>query len=275
MALGLPGDDQRVEFQQLVHQTVVLPVNGPSVRAVQHLGPQHRIILGERVAALDLEARLAVARQVVEEQCLLDRRDQAVADAAENRVVGPDHQQVLARLAQPAAVVQQVPLQGVDVAARHAAGDRRIYLPDTVFNILHRYRRHRLRMLAVCVHQEHRVEDLHGGMGVEGGMDLGNRREVAVDEGAQAGVVFDRAAPRTTAHEQLEIRQAEGVLHVDGQQANPFLVGSRRRDAVFPGPGRRLPRAFAVRHAPHVAHRVGIEMVRHGKLAPVHRCTLH
>ena len=275
MALGLPGDDQRVERQQLVHQPVVLPVNGPSVRAVQHLGPQHRIILGERVAALDLEARLAVARQVVEEKRLLDRRDQAMADAAENRVVGPDHQQVLARLVQPAAVVQQVPLQGVDVAARHAVGDRRIYLPDTVFNILHRYRRHRLRMLAVRVHQENRVEYLHDGMGVEGGMDLGNRRQVAVDEGAQAGVVLDGAASRTTADEQLEIRQAEGVLHVDGQQANPLLVGSRRRDAVLLGPGRRLSGAFAIRHAPHLAHRIGIEMVRDGKLTPIHACALH
>ena len=227
------------------------------------------------VAALDLEARLAVACEVVEEQGLLHRRDQAVADAAQNRVVGPDHQQVLARIAQLAAVVQQVPLQGIDVAARYAVGDRRIHLPDTVFNVIERHRRQRLRMFAVRIDQEHRVEDLHSRMGVEGGMDFGDRGKVAVDEGAQAGIVIDGAASRTPADEQLEIRQAEGVLHVDGQQADPFPVGSRRRDAVLPGPGRRLPGAVSVRHAPDLAHRVGIEMFRDGKLTPVHACALH
>ena len=215
-----------------------------------------------------------MAREVVEEQRLLHRRDQAVADAAQDRVIGPDHQQVLARIAQLAAVVQQVPLQGIEVAARHAVGHRRVHLPDAVFDVLERHRCHRLRMLAVRIDQEHRVENLHGRVGVEGGMDCGDRRQVAVDEGAQAGVVLHSAAPRAAADEQLEVRQAEGVLHVDGQQANPLVVSGRGRDAVQRGPGRRLPRAFAVRHTPHLPHRVGSEMVRDGKFAPAHGCVL-
>ena len=45
-------------------------------------------MLGARVVALDLEGGLAVAGDAVEEDRLLDRRHERVADAAEHRVVG-------------------------------------------------------------------------------------------------------------------------------------------------------------------------------------------
>ena len=214
-------------------------------------------------------------RQVVEEQRLFHGGHQAVADAAENRVVGPDHQHVLARVSQLAAVVHQVPLKGVDVAAGYAVGHRRVYLPDALVNVLQRHGCHRLRVLAIRVDQKDRVENLHGRVRVERRVNLGDRCQVTVDEGAQPAVVLNRAASRTAADEQLEIRQAEGVLHVDRQQAYAPLVGKRGRNAVLSGPGRRLRRAFTVRHSPHLSHGDGVEVFRNGKLTPVHGCALH
>ena len=60
-------------------------------------------------------------------------------------------------------------------------------------------------MLASVVHQEDGVEDLHGSVCVHGGIDLGNRAEIAIDEPAQPDVVLDSAAPGTTADKELEI----------------------------------------------------------------------
>ena len=61
-----------------------------AVRSLGHLRAEHRVVLGERVVALDLEVGLAVPGDAVEEDRLLDRRDERVADAAEHGVVGPD-----------------------------------------------------------------------------------------------------------------------------------------------------------------------------------------
>ena len=64
--------------------------------------------------------------------------------------------------------------------------------------------------------------------------------EVAVDELAQAAVVVDRARARAAADEQLEARDAERVLHVDGDQADAEAVLGRRPDPVLARPRRRL-----------------------------------
>ncbi len=72
----------------------------------------------------------------------------------------------------------------------------------------------------LVIHQEDGVEDLHGGMGIQGGGDLGDPAQVAVDEFAQAAVVFHCAHAGATADEQLKTGDAEGVLHIDGDQSD-------------------------------------------------------
>ena len=97
---------------------------------------------------------------------------------------------------------------------------RRVEFPASLEQIVIRDQRQRGRVLALCVHQEHRVEDLHGGVGIQRGGDVGDRPQVAVDELAQAAVVFHRAHPGAPADEQLEAGDAEGVLHVDSDQGD-------------------------------------------------------
>ena len=72
-------------------------------------------------------------------------------------------------------------------------------------------------MIAVLVDQPDRVEDLHRMMGVEARQDLRDRAEVAVDESAQTTVVVDRSRARASGDEELEVRDAERVLDVDGE----------------------------------------------------------
>jgi hypothetical protein len=99
-------------------------------------------------------------------------------------------------------------------------------------------------VLALLVDEPDRVEDLHLMVGVEARDDLGDRAEVAVDELAQAAVVVHCAGARPAAHEQLEAGDAEGVLDVDGQQAQAERVAGRRAKPVAVRP--RLPRARPV-----------------------------
>ena len=67
-----------------------------AVRALRHLGPEHRVVLGQRRVALHADERLGVPCDGVEEDRLLDRGHESVADSPEHRVVGPDRQLVLA-----------------------------------------------------------------------------------------------------------------------------------------------------------------------------------
>ena len=120
-------------------------------------------------------------------------------------------------------------------------------------------------MLAAPVHQPDGVEDLHRPMGVQGRDHPRDRAEVAVEERAQAPIVVDRPGPGAAAHEQLEARDAEGVLHVDRDQADPQPILGGRPDAVRPCPRGRLGRPLLVRHAPDLAHPRGREMRRDGQ----------
>jgi hypothetical protein len=110
------------------------------------------------------------------------------------------------------------------------------------------------------------VEHLHRMVGVEAGNDLRDRAEVAIDELAKTAVVIDRARARTSRDKELEVRDAEGVLDVDGQQAEAERVLGRRSKAVALGPRRRLTRAVLVRNPPDRADAAWLEVRRKRKL---------
>jgi hypothetical protein len=74
---------------------------------------------------------------------------------------------------------------------------------------------------AVFVHEPDAVEDLHCLVRVQRGHHLRERVQIPVDELAQAPVVIDCACPRAPRDEQLEAGNAEGVLDVDGHEADP------------------------------------------------------
>jgi hypothetical protein len=206
-------------------------------------------VLGERLLALDLELGAAVAGGAMEEDRLLDRGHERVADAAEHRVVGPDREVVLPADGQLPGVMREVALRvlGVDPERR---GHARVHLPAPRLHLHVRDEGVGRRMAAVLVHEPDRVEDLHGAMGVEARHDLRDRAEVAVDEVAETAVVVDGSGSRTPSDEELEARDAEGVLDVDGEQAHLEAVLARGPQVVFPRPVRRLAGTLLVGDSP-------------------------
>ena len=116
------------------------------------------------------------------------------------------------------------------------------------------------RVLSFGVHQEGRVEDLHGQVGVHGGGDVGDAVQVVVDEAAQADVVLHRAAARPPGDEEFEVGQAEGVLHIDEHQGDAGRILRRWRDGVLLRPGAGLTGAGFVIHLPDLADFFGVEM---------------
>ena len=207
--------------------------------------------------ALHLEVGLAVARDPVEEERLLDRRHERVADAAEQRVVRPDRQLVLAALGEASRVVAKHLARRIRARCPRlsaAAGFTR-QRPDSTSSAETSV--YGARVIALVVDEPDGVEDLHRLMRVEARHDLRDRAEVAVDELAEPAVVVDRAGARATADEELEARDAEGVLDVDGEQADaervvcgrPIAVLLRPRPAPR-GPAPRTERARPRRPAP-------------------------
>jgi hypothetical protein len=122
-------------------------------------------------------------------------------------------------------------------------------------------------MVALVVHQPDRVEDLHGVMGVEARDDLRERAEVAVDELAQPAAVVHGARARPPGDEELEAGDAEGVLDVDGKEADADRVLSCRPEPVLLGPGSGLVGALLVADAPDLADAVRVEVRRNRELA--------
>ena len=108
-------------------------------------------------------------------------------------------------------------------------------------------------MVALVVDEPDGVEDLHRPVRVEAGDDLRDRAEVPVHEVAEAPVVVDRAGAGAAADEELEVGDAERVLDVDGEQADPERVVRRRADPVLLGPRSCLARALLVGDAPDLA----------------------
>ena len=106
-------------------------------------------------------------------------------------------------------------------------------------------------------------------MGVEARNDLRDRAEVAIDELAEAAVVVDGAGARPARDEQLEARDAEGVLDIDCQKTEAERVRSRRTHTVTQSPRRRITGAVLVRNAPDRAHAARLEVRRERKLTHV------
>src|SRR5215467_12191024 len=95
VALRLTRDDDGVEAEQVRDQRLVPSAENLALGSAEHLRPENRVVLRQWAAALELESGLRLPRDGVEEDRLLDRAHERVADAAEERVEGPHRQVVL------------------------------------------------------------------------------------------------------------------------------------------------------------------------------------
>ena len=105
MALRLSRDDHRFEREQVVDEGGVdrsYPLAGG---VLGDLGVENRVVLGEGILAFHLHPRRRLPGDRVEEDRLLDDRDEGVAGTADHRVVGPHDQGVLAAFVEPPHVV--------------------------------------------------------------------------------------------------------------------------------------------------------------------------
>jgi hypothetical protein len=118
-------------------------------------------------------------------------------------------------------------------------------------------------MPTVGIYPEDGVEDLHAGVGVQRRDDLRDAAQVPVEELTQPPVVVDGTATRSTADEQLMLRQAERILTVDEHEAGPLDIGTRRRNPVCSRPRDGVGCSGGVVDPPHRLHRCGIEVRRH------------
>jgi putative NADH-flavin reductase len=76
---------------------------------------------------------------------------------------------------------------------------------------------------------------------VEARKDLRDLAKVAIEELAQTAVVVNRARPGASRDEELEVRDAEGVLNVDGEDAEAKGVVVGAAEAVLVSLRVRLP----------------------------------
>ncbi len=240
VALGLTGYNARVETEQMVDEGGVCRGDGTTVQIVENLGAEDRIVLGQWMVSLDLEARRLRAGDGVHEHRLLHCGHERVPDSAQHGVIGPDHQGV-ASLGKALDVMQRVRLQARRVGDRQPRRHRRVDLPPAGLDVVHGD--HGLAAhggLAVGVQPEQRVEDLHRHVRVQGDDDLADPVGVLVDELTQADAVVDGAPPRRSPDEQLVVGQAEGILAVDEQERSPMRVFSGGVHVGGGGPGSGL-----------------------------------
>jgi hypothetical protein len=255
VALGLPGEDDRVVPEQPLDQRVVPRGDRLAVRPVRDLRPQHGVVLCERVRALDLEVRLATARDRVEEHGFLDGRDESVPDPAEHRVVGPDREVVLPAALERAGVVQEVPLPVLGVHGDALEGGR-VHAPASALDVVGGNERVRGWVSTLVVDEVPGVEDLHRLVRVHRRDDARDRIEVLIDELAQAPVVVERARAAAPRDEELELGQTEGVLDVDEHDAEAEGILVRRAQRMLARPLARFSRTLLVPHRPDLADAV-------------------
>jgi hypothetical protein len=143
-----------------------------------------------------------------------------------------------------------------------APRDRRVEAPEAPLDVLGRDERVRIRVAPFGIHEIDPMEDLHRLVRVHRRDDLRDGVQVAVDELAEPHIVLDRPAPRPPRHEQLEVRDAERVLDVDDDEAEPALVLRGRSDAVPSRPLLSLRRSLLVWDPPDLADPRRIEMGR-------------
>ena len=113
---------------------------------------------------------------------------------------------------------------GVVAVEAQGIGHGRVDPEAAALDILGRYEGVRPRVIAVAVDEPDGVKDLHRVVGVEARQDLRDDPKVPVQKLDQAAVVIDCAAPRASTDEQLERGDAERVLDVDYEQADPKRV---------------------------------------------------
>src|SRR5215218_1904906 len=99
-------------------------------------------------------------------------------------------------------------------------------------------------------------------VGVEARKDLCDCAEVAVDKLTQTTVVVHSARARTPRDEELEVRDTECVLDVDGEEAEAKGVLCRWAQSVLLGPHLRLARPVLVWNSPNFAYAARLEVLR-------------
>jgi hypothetical protein len=90
--------------------------------------------------------------------------------------------------------------------------------------------------------------------------DARDRVEVSVDELTEPTVVVDRPRAAAAGDEELEIRQAERVLDVDREEADPEAVLGRGRYGMLVRPALCVGGEPLVPHAPELADALGLEV---------------
>ncbi len=218
VAGSLAGDHQGIGLEEGVQEQRVLLRQGLAIVPHEHFRPQHRVVLGERVAALDLAQALAEPRQGVEEPGFVDDTAQDVTVAAEQAVGRPEVELVLAGALELLAVELDLPYQPLVIAVHQHAGDGRIGRETPLPDVVGGDDGVRRRLLASFVQPEPREENLEGEVGVQRRGDLSNHAEIAVDELGDAPVVIDRAGAGTACDVERPFWVAEVLLQVDQQQ---------------------------------------------------------
>jgi len=106
MARRLTRDDDCIRLQERLDEVRVALSDGTlTVPPGQHLGAQDGVVLGQRIAALDLAVGLSSTHKGVEHLGLLEDAQQSVSGTTENAVEGPSEQRVLALLLQLLAIM--------------------------------------------------------------------------------------------------------------------------------------------------------------------------
>ncbi len=237
---GLSTDDHHVRTHERLHEPRVLLCECLPVVPHEHFGTEHGVVLGERVAALDLRPALRPAHERLEHPRLVDHTNEGVAVGAEDGVLGPQVQGVLALALELLAVEQCLLLEPGVVPVAQEPGHHRARLHLAAAHHLSRDDRVRGERGVARVDPETREEDLHGEVGVHRRRDLRELVQVVVDELRGPRVVLHRSRPRTPTDVQRAFRETEVLLGVDEQQVDDGRIRASARDAVHGAPSRRL-----------------------------------
>ncbi len=114
-------------------------------------------------------------------------------------------------------------------------------------------------MIAVLVHKENGVEDLHGQVRIHRGGDVGDLSQVAIDKLTQADIILHGATSAAPAHIQLKVGDAERVLHVDQHQPGFGRIRGGRLQRVLACPVPRLAGALLVGNPPDGADSIRVK----------------
>ncbi len=230
VAVGLASDHHVVRADQGLEERGVLLREGLAVPAREDLRTKDRVVLGERIATLDLAPGLRAAQVVVEHAGLLDDAHEGVAVAAEDAVRRPDDEGVLVGALELLAVVLHLADEPGVVAAAEPAGHGRVRPHLALQHHLGRDLGEGGGVLVLLVQPEGGREDLVGEVRVEGGGDVGDDVGVLVDELGGARAVIDRARAAPATHVERAAGVTEVLLHVDHEEVHPRLVRARGLD---------------------------------------------